>query len=60
MSDGKEERIVVENGASRGAMALAAVITFVMLLIVLAYLFGGQLYGRGEGRADVKVNVQPG
>lgn len=60
MSDAKEERIVVDNGASRGAVALAAVITFVLLLMVLAYLFGGQLYDRSEGPADVKVNVQPG
>ena len=58
MAAREKETIVATGGASRGATALAVVIAFVLLLIVLAYLFGGELYGAGE-TTDVKVNVQP-
>ena len=59
MAEGERETVVVTGGAGRGATALAAVIAFVLLLIVLAYACGGELYGSGGDSTDVKVNVQP-
>ena len=58
MAEGERETVVATGGGGRGATALAAVIAFVLLLIVLAYVFGGELYGGGDS-TDVKVNVQP-
>ena len=60
MAEREKEIVVTSDGASRGAIALAAVIAFVLLLILLAYVFRGELYGGDGGPADVKVNIQPG
>ena len=58
MADVEKEVVVTNAQASRGATALAAVIALVLLLIVLAYFFGGELFG-GADTADVKVDVRP-
>ena len=58
MADREQEIIITRrDGASRGATTLAVIIAFILLLILLAYLFRGELVGNG-GAGDVKVGVQ--
>jgi hypothetical protein len=57
MADVEREVVITGDPASRGATALAVIIAFILLLILLAYLFRGELLGTG-GASDVKVNVE--
>ena len=57
MADREQEIIITRNEASRGATALAVVIASILLLILLAYLYRGELLGTAH-TSGVKINVE--
>ena len=53
----RDDRVTVVNTAGGGGAVIAGILTIALVLLVLFFLFGDQIYSGGSAKVDVNVNL---